>query len=65
MVKDIISSRRENVRRTLPRNSLRSDDGYSISSHESSDMINEVSFIIFHRPNLLIKCMSVFQTKIY
>lgn len=43
MVKDIIQSRRENVRRPGHRTSVRSEDGHSLSSLESSDTLHEVN----------------------
>ncbi|XP_023246266.1 uncharacterized protein LOC106647763 [Copidosoma floridanum] len=43
MVKEIIQSRRDNAtQRPLPHVNVRSEDGYSLSSHGSSDVIHEI-----------------------
>ncbi|XP_051161103.1 uncharacterized protein LOC127281426 isoform X2 [Leptopilina boulardi] len=41
-VKNMIHLRRENIRRQPPRGSIRSEDGYSISSLESSEILQEL-----------------------
>lgn len=48
-VKNMIHLRRENNRRQPPRGSLRSEDGYSISSLESSEILQEVITIIIQK----------------
>lgn len=47
-VKNMIHLRRENIRRQPPRGSIRSEDGYSISSLESSEILQEVITIIMY-----------------
>ena len=48
----MINLRRENMRRQPPHGSIRSEDGYSISSLESTEILQEVITIInLHKIN--------------
>ncbi|XP_033214121.1 uncharacterized protein LOC117171167 isoform X2 [Belonocnema kinseyi] len=65
-VKDMIHLRRENIRRQPPRGSIRSEDGYSISSLESSEILQELLQFEYGKGRVQIttsECPTVLSSK--